>query len=195
MAEEPVQSASDDEHLVAATLKGDAASFGTLVERYWSMAFALGLSRIGDPTQAEDVAQESFLRAYSHLHRLRDPSRFAGWLSKIVSQQCADAIRSSMRQRVALGVAASSTELLDAVPAYSGNPGLTETQVEFVRRTVGQLPEKLRTPVIMRFTAGLSAVQIARQLGGRPGTVRVWLHRAYKILRKDLALLLEEVGP
>jgi len=45
----------------------------------------------------------------------------------------------------------------------------------------------------MRFVGGLSAVQIAKQLGKRPGTVRVWLHRAYKILRKDLSGILEEV--
>ncbi len=80
------------------------------------------------------------------------------------------------------------------MPAYSSNPGLNERQLQFVRQAVGQLPGKLQKPIIMRFMAGLSAVQIAAQLGKRPGTVRVWLHRAYKILRRDLAPLLEEVG-
>jgi len=58
---------------------------------------------------------------------------------------------------------------------------------------VSRLPEKTRNVVLMRFVGGFSAVQIARQLGQKPGTVRVWLHRAYNILRKDLAPLLEEV--
>ena len=79
------------------------------------------------------------------------------------------------------------------MPAYSSNPGLTESQIHFVRTRVSQLPAKARNVVLMRFVGGLSAVQIARQLGQRPGTVRVWLHRAYKLLRKDLAPLLEEV--
>ena len=85
-------------------------------------------------------------------------------------------------------------EELQTIPAYSSNPGLSESQIHFVRQAVSELPPKSQRLIIMRFVAGLSAVQIAEQLGKRPGTVRVWLHRAYKILRKDLAPLLEEVG-
>ena len=55
------------------------------------------------------------------------------------------------------------------------------------------MPEKFRQLVVMRFVAGLSAVEIAEKLGKRPGTIRVHLHRAYNILRKDLAPLFEEV--
>jgi RNA polymerase sigma-70 factor (ECF subfamily) len=151
------------------------------------------LSRIADPAEAEDIAQESFLKAHSQLHRLRDPSRFAGWLSRIAIQQCTNLVRGRIRRKAALGAGATSFEALKAIPAYSSNPGLTENQIQFVRQTVGRLPEKSQRLIIMRFMGGLSAVQIARQLGKRPGTVRVWLHRAYNILRKDLAPLLEEV--
>ena len=182
-----------DERLVCATLHGDVSAFGTLVERYWKMVVALALSRIGDPAEAEDIAQESFLKAYSQLRSLQDPSRFGGWLSKIALQLCADAGRRTIRRRSTLGCRALPLEDLEAIPAYSPNPGLSESQIHFVRHTVAQLPERLRNLIVMRFVAGLSAVQIAEQLGKRPGTVRVWLHRAYKILRKDLAGLLEEV--
>jgi RNA polymerase sigma-70 factor (ECF subfamily) len=193
MADEHQKMEIGDEQLVRATLCGDMSAFGTIVERYWRMVFALALSRISDPAEAEDIAQESFLKAYSHLHALRDPSRFAGWLSTITLQQCTNAVRRDIRRRTALGRTAMPAEDLDAMPAYSSNPGLSEDQSQFVRQTVGQLPDKFQRLVIMRFMAGLSAVQIAEQLGKRPGTVRVWLHRAYKILRKDLAPLLEEV--
>jgi RNA polymerase sigma factor (sigma-70 family) len=182
-----------DERLVSATLHGDVSAFGTLVERYWKMVVALALSRISDPAEAEDIAQESFLKAYSQLRSLQDPSRFGGWLSKIALQLCADAGRRTIRRRLTLGCRALPLEDLEAIPAYSANPGLSESQIHFVRDTVAQLPERLRNLIVMRFVAGLSAVQIAEQLGKRPGTVRVWLHRAYKILRKDLAGLLEEV--
>ena len=193
MTDERRQAESSDERWVRAALAGDLSAFGTLVQRYWNMAFALALGRMDDPQEAEDIAQESFLRAYSQLHTLRDPSRFAGWVSRIAVQQCTDAARKRLRCRTALGSRARSVGEWGAMPAYSSNPGLTETQMQFVRKTVGQLPEKFRNLVIMRFMGGLSAVQIAEQLGKRPGTVRVWLHRAYKILRKDLAPLLEEV--
>ena len=185
---------TSDERLVGATLDGDVLAFGTLVERHWRMAVALAMSRVSDPADAEDIAQESFLKAYAQLGRLQDPSRFAGWLSKIALQLCTDAVRRSIRHRAALKYKTEEMQNLESMPAYSPNPGLSESQVHFVRETVRQLPEKLRSLIVMRFVAGLSAVQIARQLGKRPGTVRVWLHRAYKTLRKDLAPLLEEVG-
>jgi RNA polymerase sigma-70 factor (ECF subfamily) len=182
-----------DQQLVRAALLGETYAFGAIVERYWNMVIALALSKISNSTEAEDIAQESFLKAYSQLSSLKDPSRLAGWLSKITMQQCSNSLRRTFRGKRALGYRATAIEALDEQPAISANPGLTQNQVHFVRQTVRQLPEKFRTLIIMRFVAELSTVQIAKQLGKRPGTVRVWLHRAYKILRKDLAPILEEV--
>ncbi len=184
---------SDDPQLIRTCLDGDASAFGALVERYWGMVVALALSRISDPAEAEDVAQESFLKAYAQLHTLRDPARFAGWLSKIALQQCVNAVRRDVRRQTALGSRVGSSDALDAIPAYSSNPGLTESQIRLVQNTVGRLPEKFQRLIVLRFVANLSSVQIAAQLGKRPGTIRVWLHRAYKILRRDLAPVLEEV--
>jgi RNA polymerase sigma-70 factor (ECF subfamily) len=193
MADSLVTTESTDEQLVRAALSGEASAFGVLVERHWNMVLALGLSRLGDPAEADDIAQESFLKAYSHLPRLRQPARFAGWLSKIVLQECTNMIRRKMRQRAATRNVATLAEPWQTMPAYSSNPGLSENQICFVRQTVSELPEKSQRLIVMRFVAGMSAVQIAEQLGKRPSTVRVWLHRAYKTLRKDLAPLLEEV--
>ena len=183
-----------DEELVRAAVAGDVSAFGTLVERHWNMVAALALSKTADPNEADDIAQESFLKAYAHLPRLRQPARFAGWLSKITFQECTNALRRKVRQRTFLKSRAWQPTESQIMPAYSSNPGLTDNQIDFVRQTVSALPEKSRRLIVMRFVAGMSAVQIAEQLGKRPGTVRVWLHRAYKILRKDLAPLLEEVG-
>jgi RNA polymerase sigma-70 factor (ECF subfamily) len=187
------QNIAGDGQLVRAALDGETSAFGAIVERYWNMVMALALSKISNAAEAEDIAQESFLKAYSQLSGLKDPSRLAGWLSKITMQQCSNSLRRTVRGKRALGCRPIPVEALNEQPAVSTNPGLTQNQVRFVRQTVKQLPEKFRTLVIMRFVADLSTVQIAKQLGKRPGTVRVWLHRAYKILRKDLAPLLEEV--
>jgi len=184
-----------DRDVIAATIQGDTACFGVIVERYWNMVFALALSRVGDPAVAEDVAQESFLKAFSELPSLRNPLRFAGWLSKITLQQCSNIVRYRVRHAKSLGCRATSVEDLRDEPAGAPrNPGLTQDQICFVRRAVSRLPEKFRTLIVMRFVAGLSAVQIAQQLGRRPGVIRVRLHRAYKLLREDLAPVLEEVG-
>jgi RNA polymerase sigma-70 factor (ECF subfamily) len=182
---------ASDEQLIRDIQEGDIASFGIIVERYWNMVMALALSRIDNAADAEDIAQESFLKAYSHLHRLRHPYRFAGWLSKITSQQCINHIRKNVRKRNAFSY--SNFDVPAQVAMCSSNPGLTNEQVHFVRKTISRLPEKFRKVIIMRFITGLSAAQIAEKLGKRHGTIRVWLHRAYQILRKDLVLLLEEV--
>jgi RNA polymerase sigma-70 factor (ECF subfamily) len=184
----------EDKQLIHATLHGDNTAFGIIVERHWKMVIALALSKIDEPSEAEDIAQESFLKAYSQLHNLRNPDRFAGWLSKIVLQQCTNKIRRTVRCKTALGCNSTQLEDLDGKYTITTNPGLSQNQVHFIRQSIRRLPEKFRSLVIMRFVTGLSAVQIAEQLGKRPGTVRVWLHRAYKILRRDLAPLLEEVG-
>lgn len=182
-----------DAQLVEAALSGDTASFGKIVERYWKMAVSLTLSKINDITEAEDIAQESFIKAYSQLGKLRDKSRFAGWLSRIVRQQCVNHIRQRMRREAVIKHDASALERLGSGLAVDGNPGLSEQQARFVRQSVRRLPEKFQEVIIMRFVAGLTSAEIAKQLGKRHGTVRVGLHRAYRILRKELAPLLEEV--
>jgi len=113
-----------DQHLVAATLQGDISSFGIIVERYWNMAVALARTRISDAAEAEDIAQESFIRAYSHLHKLRNPCRFAGWLTKIVIQQCVDSIRGKGCSRIVSSCETSTLEQLAPVLAPGANPGL-----------------------------------------------------------------------
>lgn len=193
MAEECKHTMTSDEQLISDTLSGNITSFGKLVERYWNMVVALAMSKIGEPTEAEDIAQESFLKAYSQLHSLQQPSRFSGWLSKIAMQQCSNTMRQRIRCKSALGCKAEGIEKAEAKAAETGNHKLTAGQRYFIRERIGRLPEKFQKLILMRFVGGLSAVEIAKQLGKRPGTVRVWLHRAYKILRKDLAPILEEV--
>ena len=187
------QNIAGDHQLVRAALLGENSAFGKIVEKYWNMVIALALSKVSDIAEAEDIAQESFLKAYSQLAGLRDSSRLAGWLSKITVQQCSNNLRRTVRYRRALGSGTIPIETLNGQSALTANPGLTQNQIQFIRQTVRNLPEKFRTLIIMRFVAGFSTVKIAEQLGKRPGTVRVRLHRAYKLLRKDLAPLLEEV--
>ncbi len=187
------QTVTSDEQLVSDTLNGNITSFGKLVERYWNMVVALAMSKLGEPAEAEDVAQESFLKAYSQLNSLQQPSRFAGWLSKIALQQCSNIIRRRIRCKSALGCKATGIEELDTKATDTSNDRLTASHRYFIRERVQRLPAKFQKLILMRFVGGLSTVEIAKQLGKRPGTVRVWLHRAYKILRKDLAPILEEV--
>jgi RNA polymerase sigma-70 factor (ECF subfamily) len=163
-------------------LQGNKEAFDCLVDRYWPMAIALCLSRISIVSEAEDIAQEGFIQAYQNLSTLEDPSLFAGWLTRIIQKKCIDYYRSSIRNR------AVSLSVVD----YA-NPGLTASQIEMIRDKISRLPEKYRHVIIMRFMAGLSTQEISRQLNRRYGTISVWFHRAYKILRQELTPLFVEV--
>ena len=179
----------NDTQLIFLTLQGHKESFDCLVDRYWPMAMALCLSRVAQVSEAEDIAQEGFIQAYQHLSTLKDPSRFAGWLTRIIQKKCVDYYRAAKRHRtLSLSVVDCET-----VPAFSSNPGLTEAQVRLVRDKISTLPEKYQRVVIMRFMAGLSTQEIARQLNKKYGTISVWFHRAYKVLRQELAPLFVEV--
>ncbi len=180
MPEESASAAPTDERLVAGTLDGDKECFGRLVECYWRMAVALALAKVKEPAAAEDIAQESFIRAYSNLGSLRDPSRFAGWLAGIVKQLVADHLRADARRNhVRL------TEAAQSVPV-TVNPGPAPDERDRIWNAVAQLPGQSQQVVIMRFVAGLTTKQIARQMSKRPGAIRVRLHRAYKALREAL---------
>jgi RNA polymerase sigma-70 factor (ECF subfamily) len=171
------------------TLHGNKESFNCLVDRYWPMAIALCISRISNVPEAEDITQEGFIQAYQHLATLKDPSRFAGWLTRIIREKCVDHYRSSKKNRT---VSLSVVDYADA-PACTSNPGLKVSQIKMIRDKISKLPEKYQRVIIMRFMAGLSTQEISRQLNKKYGTVSVWFHRAYKILRKELTPLFVEV--
>jgi RNA polymerase sigma factor (sigma-70 family) len=179
----------NDSQLVFMTLQGNKESFNCLVDRYWPMAIALCLSRISNVPEAEDIAQEGFIQAYQHLATLKDPSRFAGWLTRIIREKCVDHYRSSKKNCT---VSLSVVDYADT-PAFTSNPGLTASQIRMIRDKISKLPEKYQRVIIMRFMAGLSTQEISRQLNKRYGTISVWFHRTYKILRKELTPLFLEV--
>lgn len=178
-----------DSQLVFLTLQGNKESFDCLVDRYWPMAMALCVSRISSVPEAEDIAQEGFVQAYQYLATLRDPSLFAGWLTRIIREKCIDHYRSSKRNRTV----SLSVVNYENVPVFTSNPGLTASQIRTIRDKISKLPEKYQRVIIMRFMAGLSTHEISRQLNKRYGTVSVWFHRAYKILRQELTPLFVEV--
>jgi len=70
--------------------RGDTAAYGKLVTRYQGHAYGLAYSIVGDWTEAQDIAQEAFIKAYVNLHTLDKPERFPAWLRRIVFSACMD---------------------------------------------------------------------------------------------------------
>jgi len=181
-----------DEEVIERVLKGQRELFGSLVERYWTTAVALAVCKSGEPMLAEDLAQNSFVKAYVNLANLRDRRRFGGWLSRIVVQECRSHYRRQKARRRVVSLDPVAAEQVFACAAQE-NPGLSREQVVFIHDCVRRLPEGMQEVVLMRFVGGFPLGQIADQLGKNVGTVRVRLHRALKLLKSQLAPILEEV--
>jgi len=169
---------SDDE-LVARCLAGSNAAFRELVERHQKRVYSLALRMMGNHTDAEDLAQEAFVRAYSALPRYRGPGGFASWLCRIAVNLCLNAARDSRRTIV---VDPSDIEGLyaNAAPCdQSESVGRSEAILTAIR----SLDEGYRAVVLLRFMDGLSYAEIAEVLSVPVSTIAARLHRAKKLLR------------
>ncbi len=137
--------------------------------------------RLKDPGFADDLCQDTFLRAFRNLSRLRDPDRFSSWLYRIATNTLRDHLRGEARKQKRT----IPTEELDLFEAEKGarDPNLTE-DVEKLLDTIRELPARLREPLLLRHSQDLSYKEIGKILGIRENTVQVRIFRARKMLRK-----------
>ena len=161
-----------DADLVQRTLAGEREAFGLLVNRYRRTIFVLVVQRGCPLSEADDVAQEVFLRAYQNLHTLQDAAAFPRWLYGISAHVGADWARARKR------MATEDGSLEDVGAAESGAVAEVEEEAERALRALAELPEEQRLVLTLRYLHGLSPKEIAERLGEPRGTVRSRLHHA-----------------
>ena len=177
-----------DEALVAETLAGNRDAFACLVRKYQDYVYATAVGILSDFELARDVAQEAFLCAFRDLQRLREPSRFGGWLHGIVHRTAGTALREMARGRVL------SQELhrIAATPDSAPAPDRAAEEAEvhaIVRRALARLSEDNREVVCLHYVDGLSYTDIAGYLGVTKAAVQGRLQRARGKLRKELTMI------
>jgi len=176
-----------DDTLVRKAWNGDRTAFEELVRRTSRLVFARLYLETGDPHRAEDLVQETFLRAHRSLKRMDNPSRFRPWLLTIAQNVVIDAARTDSRQK-RLEPPRSDTPLAN-VPAAAAPPD-QEVQRDEMRQKVlavlRSLPEEYRLPLTLRYLAGSDYETIGAQLGLTNGSLRGLLHRGLKMLRDRL---------
>jgi RNA polymerase sigma-70 factor (ECF subfamily) len=168
--------------LIQRTLAGDEAAFTSLVETYQNAVYNLAYRMLGDSAEADDAAQETFLRLYTRL-RTYDPDRkFSSWLLSIASHYCIDRLRRRKHTQVSLDDDASSWRWLPSKEEPPEEVAIRGEQSEEIKQLLEQLPAHYRAVMVLRYWHDMSYEEIAATLGATIGTVKSRLHRARKVL-------------
>jgi RNA polymerase sigma factor (sigma-70 family) len=175
----------EDADLIERAQRGDDDAYGRLVERYQTIAFRTAWMVCGDAAEAEDAAQEAFLKAHAALPRFRPGAPWRPWLLRIVANEARNRRRSAGRRTHLAGRVA---ELAGRPPATPGPEAalLAGEERGALVAALARLHEPQRRVIMLRFVLDLSEAECAAVLGCRPGTVKSRTSRALARLREDL---------
>ena len=185
---------NDDVRLIQRVLDGDDTAFSVLVRRYQKSVHALAWRKIGDFHIAEDITQETFLKAYQRLSTLKEPQSFASWLYVITANCCNTWLRKK-RLRTQSLEDTSGAQLEKAT--YSGyvieeNERMTiETQREVVKKLLAKLKESDRTVITLYYFGGMTYEEISKFLGVSVGAIKNRVYRAQERLKKEEPMIRE----
>lgn len=172
---------TSDEELVERVLQGESACFELLVRRYNQRLFRVARGIVGRDDEAEDVAQEAYVRAYGHLAQFEGRSRFSTWLTKIAVYEARARVR-KQRNLAPLEEAPCVRERRESPEDQAMSHELREV----LRIAVDSLPHRLREVFVFREVEGFSTAETAECLGLSPANVKVRLHRARATLRDEI---------
>ena len=185
-----------DEEVVARIRAGEGALFEILMRRYNQRLFRVALGILGDAGEAEDVMQDAYVRAYTHLDQFAGHARFATWLTRIAVYEAL--ARRRRRRRVVE---------IDAMPDFQRETLLgTDDKgpeqrvidrdlVAVLETAIRHLPETYRPVVVLRDVEGLSTQETADCLGLNEAVVKTRLHRGRALLRLEVAELSTAAAP
>ena len=160
----------DDVQLIHAVLSGDDSAFDILVERHQKSVHALVWRKIGDFHHAEEITQDTFLRAYQNLSTLRNPSQFLGWLYVIASRLCLNWLRKQKPERHLQSLEDTPVEevVKSAYTRYvleQRETEATEHRFEIVKKLLEKLPESERTVMTLHYLGEMTPKEIGKFLG------------------------------
>jgi RNA polymerase sigma-70 factor (ECF subfamily) len=170
-----------DQQTIASVLGGDRDAFATLIQRYSDPLYRHALGMTGSPDVAEDILQQSFIKAYNHLAEVR--GRFDAWLFRIVANGCKDWLKNIRRTHVSYDE--------DDQPSAFNTPDedLDRSELRLdLDRALSSLAPSLREAFVMKHVEGRSYEEMADLLGTTVGALKMRVHRA----REALQALLEE---
>ncbi|RFU69970.1 RNA polymerase sigma factor SigW [Peribacillus saganii] len=172
-------------------LKGDQNAFGEVVELYKDKVFQLCFRMLGNRHEAEDIAQEAFVRAYVNIRSFNIDLKFSTWLYRIATNLCIDRMRKK-KPSVYLDAEVAGTDGLDMYSQLASDIPLPEDELETlelqetIQAQIIKLPEKYRSVIVLKYIEELSLKEISDILDLPIGTVKTRIHRGREALRNQL---------
>jgi RNA polymerase sigma-70 factor, ECF subfamily len=179
---------SADADLISRAAAGDPSAFQVIVERHRSMVYRVAFQFAGNHYDAEDIAQEVFIKVYRSLDRFRQDAQLTSWMYRIVMNACIDHRRRHRSATAAPFGEEAEHKMLNTPQetpdpeerAYAGELG------QVLEWEIGRLPKGQRVVFVMRHHQGMKLSEIAKALGLAEGTVKRQLHAAVHRLRQAL---------
>ena len=189
----------DDVQLIQDVLSGNDSAFGILVEKYEKSVHALAWRKIGDFHHAEEITQDTFLRAYQNLSTLKNPSQFLRWLYVIANRLCLNWLRKEKKHEKQLQ-SLEDTPMKEVVKSdyaryvsEQRETEATEQRFEIVEKLLEKLPEGERTVVTLHYLGEMTMTEISKFLGVSVEAIKLRLYRARKRLQAEEELLVQEM--
>ena len=176
----------DDQQIIARARAGDGVAFSQLVLQHQDLAFRIAYLILGDAAEAEDAAQEAFLKAYDALGRFRPDAPFRPWLLEIVANQARNH-RRAVGRRAHMALRAAVASLSGETSSSPEAAALDQEQRRELLEAVDGLRDQERLAVTGRYFLDLSEAELAAVLGCPRGTVKSRVSRALARLRERLA--------
>ena len=185
-----------DEDLVLRVQQGDRSAFDFLVIKYQHKIIQLVNRYVKDPSEAQDVAQEAFIKAYRALGNFRGDSAFYTWLYRIAINTAKNYLVSRSRRSSDYQVDVQDAEAIENAPQLQGMETperllLNQEIIDTIKTAIDKLPEEMRTAIMLREFEGMSYEEIATAMDCPVGTVRSRIFRAREAIDNKLNPLLE----
>ncbi|RKZ07184.1 hypothetical protein DRQ05_03525 [bacterium] len=182
----------EDKRIIEGCLAGKRGAFEELLEKYKSKVYSICIRMVRNPTDAEDIAQEVFVRVFSALDRYDPSFPFSSWLYRITSNMCIDFIRKTKDRPVSIDkpLSGDDGEYAFQLPSDGAGPDRNvqaREMISILEEALARLPERYRMIVILRHEEQLSYEEISESLGIPIGTVKARIHRARNMIKEFFA--------
>ena len=178
---------NDDQILIEAIQNGDTKAYGQLVDRYKDLVYTLAIRMLKHKEEAEEVAQDTFIKVFKSLNKFKGDSKFSTWIYRVAYNTCLDNIKKNKKHLNNVAIDEYTFNKLDTIDNALDNI-IKEEKSVLIKNCINKLPGDSSALLTLFYFEELSLEEISKIINVEANTVKVKLFRA----RKKLAIVLEQ---